>query len=155
LQLLDRARALLEHLGDLFDGEISDDAEQQHVALIGDEPGADRLDPFGRHETKGVLFDVADRGATRFVEFLVGNRRPTFTDVAQLTLLERVIKEEETGGMRHQTAARLVHRNHDAMVITVSQDGPVSLFVWDHKDAIVVVIKYLDRYLLADDRFER
>jgi DNA integrity scanning protein DisA with diadenylate cyclase activity len=43
--------------------------------------------------------------------------------------------------MRHQAAARLVHRNHDAMVITVSRDGPVSLFAWVHDDASVVMIK--------------
>ncbi len=67
----------------------------------------------------------------------------------------RMVKKEKLGGMRHQTAARLVQLNHAAMVITVSQDGPVSLFAWVHDDANVVVIKHLDRYLAADARFER
>jgi hypothetical protein len=67
----------------------------------------------------------------------------------------RMVKKKELGGMRHQTAARLVQLNHDVMVITVSQDGPVSLFAWVHDDANVVVIKHLDRYLVADARFER
>jgi hypothetical protein len=49
------------------------------------------------------------------------------------------------GGMRHQSAARLVALNHTATVITVSQDGPVSLFAWT--DNCVVVVKSLERYL--------
>jgi hypothetical protein len=65
------------------------------------------------------------------------------------------IHKTRLGGMRHQTAARLVQSNHDAMVITVSQDGPVSLFGWVHEDEIVHVVKHLDRYLVADARFER
>jgi hypothetical protein len=59
----------------------------------------------------------------------------------------RVINKEKTGGMRHQSAARLVNQNHDATVITVSQDGPVSLFVWDQDEARVIMFKHLDRYL--------
>lgn len=66
----------------------------------------------------------------------------------------RMIKKKELGGMRHQTAARLVQLNHDATVITVSQDGPLSLFAWVHDDARVVVIKHLDRYLAAEVKFE-
>jgi hypothetical protein len=63
------------------------------------------------------------------------------------------IDKEKTGGMRHQTAARLVYRNRDAMVITVSQDGPVSFFAWDESTASVIMIKHLDRYLEAEPRF--
>jgi hypothetical protein len=61
----------------------------------------------------------------------------------------RTIEKKECGGMRHQTAARLAHKNHTATVITVSQDGPVSLFAWSPGDEIVVMIKNLDRYLEA------
>jgi hypothetical protein len=67
----------------------------------------------------------------------------------------QVIKKEKTGGMRHQTAARLVHQNHDATVITVSQDGPVSLFVWDQGEASVMMFKHLDRYLEAEAGFDQ
>lgn len=57
------------------------------------------------------------------------------------------MKIRELGGMRHQTAARLVQVNHDAMAITVSQDGPISLFAWAKQEATVAVMKHLDRYL--------
>jgi hypothetical protein len=65
------------------------------------------------------------------------------------------IQKKYLGGMRHQTAARLVQLNHEAMVITVSQDGPVSLFAWVQEDAVVSVIKHLDRYLLTDASLDR
>jgi hypothetical protein len=65
----------------------------------------------------------------------------------------RMIKKKNLGGMRHQTAARLVQLNNDAMVITVSQDGPISLFTWVRNEAAVIVLKHLDRYLAADIRF--
>jgi hypothetical protein len=68
----------------------------------------------------------------------------------------QVIKKEHTGGMRHQTAARLVQQNHSATVITVSQDGPVSLFAWAKQYESVVMFKHLDRYLEAEAaEFER
>jgi hypothetical protein len=67
----------------------------------------------------------------------------------------QVIKKEKIGGMRHQTAARLVHQNHDATVITVSQDGPVSLFLWDQGIASVKMFKHLDRYLEAEAGFDQ
>lgn len=65
-----------------------------------------------------------------------------------------MIQKKYLGGMRHQMAARLVQLNHDAMVITVSQDGLVSLFAWLHDHAFVIVIKHLDRYLVADAKLE-
>ncbi len=66
----------------------------------------------------------------------------------------RTITKEESGGMRHQTAARLVRQNHAAIVITVSQDGPVSLFAWDAGQGSVVMIGHLDRYLEAEASFD-
>jgi hypothetical protein len=67
----------------------------------------------------------------------------------------QTIEKKECGGMRHQTAARLVHNNHRATVITVSQDGPVSLFAWNPGDESVVMIRNLDRYLEAEVEFDR
>jgi hypothetical protein len=67
----------------------------------------------------------------------------------------QVVKKGEIGGMRHQSAARLVRQNPNAKVITVSQDGPVSLFVWDQGEASVMMFKHLDRYLEAEAGFDQ
>jgi hypothetical protein len=81
-------------------------------------------------------------------------------DGSDLRLIElpstngQLAKRKDIGGMRHQTASRLVQRNHDATVITVSQDGPVSLFAWVMDDARVLMIKHLDRYLEAEAGFD-
>jgi|GEM_PF-6556110 len=55
----------------------------------------------------------------------------------------------ELGGMRHQMAARLVFRNHDATVVTVSQDGPVSLLTWSIPEQRVLMVKHVDRLFAA------
>ncbi|HNG95209.1 MAG TPA: diadenylate cyclase, partial [Acidobacteriota bacterium] len=39
---------------------------------------------------------------------------------------------ENIGGTRHQSAARFVNENQEAMAIVVSQDGHISIFVWDN-----------------------
>lgn len=48
------------------------------------------------------------------------------------------------GGMRHQSAARYIHRNHDSMVIVASQDGRVTLFAWARSPGEVVAIGRLE-----------
>jgi hypothetical protein len=53
------------------------------------------------------------------------------------------------GGMRHQSAARLVHRNRAATVVTVSQDGAISIFSWDEEAMCVAAVKHVDRFLRA------
>jgi hypothetical protein len=81
------------------------------------------------------------------------NAKEDGSDVALHDLPNRtaqIVSKKALGGMRHQTAARLVAQNHNATAITVSQDGPVSLFVWHDKDSRVMVIKNLDRYLSAE-----
>jgi hypothetical protein len=50
LQRLDGAGALPQHPGDLLDGEIGDDPEREHVALIGSQRG--------EHFGDGVAFDT-------------------------------------------------------------------------------------------------
>lgn len=72
--------------------------------------------------------------------------------VALLTLPETAIELvslHDLGGMRHQSAARLVDKNHSAMVIVVSQDGPISLVAWVEKEAQVVVVKHVERFLTS------
>ncbi|HEY1956416.1 MAG TPA: hypothetical protein VGH28_12410, partial [Polyangiaceae bacterium] len=38
---------------------------------------------------------------------------------------------EDTGGMRHQSAARFASASHESVAVVVSHDGHVSLFYWD------------------------
>jgi hypothetical protein len=63
---------------------------------------------------------------------------------------ESMVRVENLGGMRHQSAARLVQTNRSAVVITVSQDGPVSLFAWDLTASRVIQLKHLDCYFEDD-----
>jgi hypothetical protein len=56
----------------------------------------------------------------------------------------------QIGGMRHQSSARLVAANHDANVLTVSQDGTVSFFAWNLSTQTLLMIKYIDRVLAAE-----
>lgn len=62
----------------------------------------------------------------------------------------RLVKKKDLGGMRHQSAAGLVYANHEVTVITVSQDGTISLFAWLSSDQRVVVLKHIDRHLAAE-----
>ncbi len=66
------------------------------------------------------------------------------------TTFDSTVSVSDLGGMRHQSAARLIQANHTAVAITVSQDGVVSLFAWAEKEAQVAVIRHLDRYLPGD-----
>ena len=59
-------------------------------------------------------------------------------------------KREDLGGARHQSAAALVHDNHDAGVVAVSQDGYVTLFTWDEQSQGVRAVKGLERYFEAE-----
>lgn len=60
------------------------------------------------------------------------------------------IPRSKLGGTRHQASSRLVQRNRDASVLTVSQDGTISFFAWVVKQARAVCIRHLDRYLAAE-----
>ena len=62
-----------------------------------------------------------------------------------------VTKKRDLGGTRHQSAARLVQSNHDASVVTVSQDGRISMFAWASGDEAVVVVRGIDRYIAAEE----
>ena len=47
---------------------------------------------------------------------------------------------ERCGGTRHQSAARFVDANRDAVAVVVSQDRHLSVFSWDDTmDAVVMV----------------
>lgn len=47
-------------------------------------------------------------------------------------------------GTRHRSAAQLVFDQHDALVLTVSADGGVSLLRWDDEQEMVSVITHLE-----------
>lgn len=57
-------------------------------------------------------------------------------------------KKAFLGGMRHQSAARLVAANHQSTVLTVSQDGAMSIYRWTH-EGVVAVVRHVDRLLRA------
>jgi len=67
----------------------------------------------------------------------------------------RAVMKKDLGGMRHQSAARLVQLNQQSAAIVVSQDGDISFFAWAREQAVVVVVKGLERYLSGHSRFER
>jgi len=67
----------------------------------------------------------------------------------------RTVLKKDLGGMRHQTAARLVQLNQQAAVIVVSQDGDISFSTWAREQGTVLVVRRLERYLSAHARFER
>jgi hypothetical protein len=48
---------------------------------------------------------------------------------------------DNLGGTRHQSAARFVSANRDAVAIVVSQDGHVSAIHWDESTESVVVVR--------------
>lgn len=50
------------------------------------------------------------------------------------------------GGMRHQSAARYVHRNTDSMVVVASQDGRLTLFAWVMDRGQVAAVCGLEHY---------
>lgn len=54
----------------------------------------------------------------------------------------------ELGGTRHQSAARFVCANHDALAFVSSQDGPLTMFGWALKENEVVAVRRLDWLLL-------
>jgi hypothetical protein len=58
---------------------------------------------------------------------------------------------DELGSTRHQSAARLVDVNRSASVVTVSQDGNITLFIWDTELQAVVALWGLEDYLGAAD----
>jgi hypothetical protein len=95
-----------------------------------------------------TLIDAADLHLLGFgVKIIAPDARFEVEVVEWPTRTTCRVDKSKIGGMRHQSAARLVHCNHDASVITVSQDGMVSLLVWDSTQAIVRMEKHLDRYL--------
>jgi len=51
---------------------------------------------------------------------------------------------EDTGGTRHQSAARFVGANPDAVALVVSHDGHVSLFFWDEDLGGVSMIRNVE-----------
>jgi hypothetical protein len=50
-------------------------------------------------------------------------------------------------GTRHRSAAQLVFDQHDALVLTASADGGVSLFRWDDGREMVSIITHLEYVL--------
>jgi hypothetical protein len=54
---------------------------------------------------------------------------------------------EDTGGTRHQSAARFVSANRDAVAIVISQDGHVSVMHWDEPNQLVAVVRNVEWWM--------
>ncbi len=96
---------------------------------------------------------VLEVPAFRLVGFgakIAGSPQPDDVKIGLIELPDlqmRVVQRKDLGGMRHQSAATLVQRNHSANVVIVSQDGVISLFSWVVSDQSVVAIRHIDRLL--------
>ena len=62
--------------------------------------------------------------------------------------VEREIGLSELGGTRHQSAAQFVFDQKDAIAIVASQDGRLSVLVWDRSEGKVAVIRPVEFALL-------
>jgi len=51
---------------------------------------------------------------------------------------------EDTGGMRHQSAARFAAANHEGVAVVISHDAHVSLFYWDDDLGGVMMIRNVE-----------
>ena len=61
-----------------------------------------------------------------------------------LTAFKKRVPHTDLGGMRHQSAACFVQENHDVMIVVASQDGRLSLFVWEEEGHQVVAFRRLE-----------
>ena len=64
-----------------------------------------------------------------------------------LTGETRSVPCDEIGGTRHQSAARFVFQNHEAMVFVASQDGRLTLFAWVIDRAEVAAVRRLEHFV--------
>jgi DNA integrity scanning protein DisA with diadenylate cyclase activity len=53
----------------------------------------------------------------------------------------------QLGGSRHQSAARFVHQNHEAMVFVASQDGRLTLLAWVVDPGQVAAARSLEHFV--------
>jgi hypothetical protein len=58
---------------------------------------------------------------------------------------------DEIGGTRHQSAARFIASNHNALAFVASQDGGLTLFAWFIKEAEVAAVTGLQHLLWEFD----
>jgi hypothetical protein len=61
--------------------------------------------------------------------------------------IEKIAPVAELGGTRHQSAARFVYKNNDALVFVASQDGRLTLFIWLNDDHKVMALRNLEHFI--------
>jgi hypothetical protein len=61
--------------------------------------------------------------------------------------VEKIAPVAEFSGTRHQSAARFVHKNNDALVFVASQDGRLTLFIWLNNDHMVRALRHLEHFI--------
>jgi hypothetical protein len=75
-------------------------------------------------------------------------------DVAAIDAITGLVSEvpiSSLGGMRHQSAARYVHRNTESMVVVASQDRRLTLFAWIIDRRQVAAVRGLEHYAWSAD----
>ena len=77
-------------------------------------------------------------------EFNVINYDPLISKNTSSGVIGEVLITELFSGTRHQSAARFVNENNDAMVFVASQDGRLTLFVWATNDSRVMAVRNLE-----------
>ena len=70
-----------------------------------------------------------------------------FIAIDALSGVHETVSYANLGGTRHQSAARFVHQNHDAMAFVASQDGRLTLLAWVIDDGKVVAVRNLEHFV--------
>jgi hypothetical protein len=124
--------------------EETRELKQFFVRVVASGSGIDGATLLDGTDFRVIAFGVKIATPSNKIPGQILSTRLPVNDLADVAL-------EQLGGMRHQSAARLVDHNHDAYVVTVSQDGNVSLFMWDARREAVIALRGLENYLRAAD----
>ena len=66
------------------------------------------------------------------------------SETSHVVIGDDLVSIEDTGGMRHQSAARFVGASRDCAATVISHDGHVSLLHWDHERGVVRMIRNVE-----------
>lgn len=62
--------------------------------------------------------------------------------------IQSMVQVSDLGGTRHQSAARFVFDQQDALAIVASQDGVISLLAWDKRKGILSAVRHWELVIL-------
>jgi DNA integrity scanning protein DisA with diadenylate cyclase activity len=82
---------------------------------------------------------------TRDLEVLgFGAKIIAANDMSHVLVGDDAMPVEDTGGTRHQSAARFVGKNPDCAATVISHDGHISLLHWDGKHRAVRLVRNVE-----------